>query len=331
RERPPGAFESSVNDPSDQPNTPLQRSHISLTTAPSTVGPLKGKQQVDPPSETDPDNNDEEDEEYARRLQIGTSRDWSSQDIKNVASNPDIPAPSASRNAPWNPDMSSILNYALYDPDSRAGNAIAQFKQDTKNISKPNALTGTANYVTWRAAVKAKIIDAQCWVIIEREQYEDPLGSPEWAPFWNVKNSATVRSHIIPKDDDRMAYSLWDVLENEYSIPKTQQRREVVIEFMALAGTQVDDVHLFFEKFRTSIVKLKTVDVQLPDSVIFDVFYSALPNLWRNHVQCKVEESQTSKSTAVTLEVNLLIKEIRAHLNPPKSKDKKPFRTAESI
>ncbi|PGH13864.1 hypothetical protein GX50_09018, partial [[Emmonsia] crescens] len=82
------------------------------------------------------------------------------------ASNPDIlppqPSPPAPRGAAWNPDIGGILNYALYDPDSRAGKAITQFRQDTKNISKPNALTDTANYITWRAAMKVKIINAQC-------------------------------------------------------------------------------------------------------------------------------------------------------------------------
>ncbi|KKZ64057.1 hypothetical protein EMCG_01641 [[Emmonsia] crescens] len=217
RDRPPGAFESSINDPSNCPDTPPQQSHAGLTTAPPTIRPSRGKQRAVPPL-----NNDEEDEE-ALELQVQLAR--------LQASNPDIPS-SAPRNAPWNPDMGGILNYALYDPDSRAGKAIAQFKQDTKNIGKPNALTGTANYVTWRAAMKAKIIDAQCWVIIEREQYEDPLGSPEWARPFGMQRidgcmpsfnslSATVRINIICEDDDRIAYALWDVLENEYSIPKT--------------------------------------------------------------------------------------------------------------
>ncbi|PGH28355.1 hypothetical protein GX50_08908 [[Emmonsia] crescens] len=68
RECPPEAFESSVNDPIDRPNTP-ERGHGGLTTAPSTVKPVGGKQRAPPPdeSETDPDIIEDE-YDIARRL-----------------------------------------------------------------------------------------------------------------------------------------------------------------------------------------------------------------------------------------------------------------------
>ncbi|KMW69828.1 hypothetical protein BDDG_13986, partial [Blastomyces dermatitidis ATCC 18188] len=45
-----------------------------------------------------------------------------------------------------------------------------------------------------------------------------------------------------------------------------------------------------------------------------------LPNNWRNYVQKKIEEIQDSKSTAVVLDVDLLMEEIRSRLDPPKDK-----------
>ncbi|EEQ84665.2 uncharacterized protein BDCG_07934 [Blastomyces dermatitidis ER-3] len=45
-----------------------------------------------------------------------------------------------------------------------------------------------------------------------------------------------------------------------------------------------------------------------------------LPNNWRNYVQKKIEKIQDSKSTAVVLNVDLLMKEIHSRLDPPKDK-----------
>ncbi|PGH35757.1 hypothetical protein GX50_01339 [[Emmonsia] crescens] len=103
-----------------------------------------------------------------------------------------------------------------------------------------------------------------------------------------------------------------------------QQCCEAAVKFMALAEMQVNDVCLFFEKFCTSIVKLKMLDVELLNSIIFDTFYFTLSNIWWNYTQCKIEESQILKFTAVMLNVNSLMKEICACLNPLKVKDKKP-------
>ncbi|PGH14146.1 hypothetical protein GX50_09015 [[Emmonsia] crescens] len=177
RERPPGAFESSVNDPIDRPNTP-ERGRGGLTTAPSTVKPVRGKQRAAPPPdepETDP-NIIEDEYDYARRL-----ADWNSQKLEFTMQR------ECHKTLELQLQLAQLqafnLNILSLQPPLCAGKAIAQFRQDIKNIDKLNALTGTANYVTWRAAMKAKIINAQCWVIIDKRQYEDPLGSPEWAPF----------------------------------------------------------------------------------------------------------------------------------------------------
>ncbi|ODH45530.1 hypothetical protein GX48_08389, partial [Paracoccidioides brasiliensis] len=50
---------------------------------------------------------------------------------------------SVTRDTTWKPEIVSKLQYNLYDPDSRVGKAISQFKGDVKNIGKPSALTDT--------------------------------------------------------------------------------------------------------------------------------------------------------------------------------------------
>ncbi|KMW69809.1 hypothetical protein BDDG_13965, partial [Blastomyces dermatitidis ATCC 18188] len=129
-----------------------------------------------------------------------------------------------------------------------------------------------------------------------------------------------VRPRFSKYDENRIAYTLWNAIEQEYSVPKTQLRREAVLEFMSLGGTQVTNLHTFFDKFRSAITKLEMLDASPSDAWIFDTFYSVLPNNWRNYVQKKIEEIQDSKSTAVVLDVDLLMEEIRSRLDPPKDK-----------
>ncbi|EDN03377.1 predicted protein [Histoplasma mississippiense (nom. inval.)] len=257
---------------------------------------------------------------------------------RRAANNPqnadnNTPTTPTARTHTWDPDLGERLEYNLYDPDSRVGKAIAQFKEDVKSMTKPNALTGTSNFLTWNASMKTKLVDAQCWGIIEKQQVQNPLQDPEWAPFWDARNrwtyafisnslGANVRPRFIKNDENRIAYTLWRAIEEEYSIPKTQLRREAVLEFTSLGGTQVTNVHSFFDKFRAAIMKLEMMDAHPPDAWVFDIFYSALPNVWRGYVQKKIEEAQESKSTPVVLDVHLLMEEIRSRLDPPK--DKKP-------
>ncbi|KKZ62481.1 hypothetical protein EMCG_00382 [[Emmonsia] crescens] len=58
-----------------------------------------------------------------------------------------------------------------------------------------------------------------------------------------------------------------------------QQYYETVVKFMTLAEMQMNDVHLYFKKFHISIMKLKTLDIELLNSVIFDIFYFTLSNI----------------------------------------------------
>ncbi|KGM92718.1 uncharacterized protein PADG_11176 [Paracoccidioides brasiliensis Pb18] len=205
------------------------------------------------------------------------------------------------------------MQYNLYDPDSRVGKAISQFKQDTKYATKLNALVGSSNYLSWHANMKAKLIDAQCWVILEDKQVKSPDEDPEWAPFWEAKNrwlyafisnalAASIRPRFNKYDEGRIAYSLWRVVEEEFSIPRTQLCREAVLAFTSMGGVQVTDVHTFFDKFNDIIMKLEILNILLPNDVVFHVFYSALPNIWRNYVQKKIEEVQESKLKSVVLD-----------------------------
>ncbi|KMW67838.1 hypothetical protein BDDG_12368 [Blastomyces dermatitidis ATCC 18188] len=93
-----------------------------------------------------------------------------------------------------------------------------------------------------------------------------------------------------------------------------------ILEFMSLGGTQVINLHTFFDKFQSIITKLEMLNASPSDAWIFDTFYSVLLNNWRNYVQKKIEEIQDSKSTAVVLNVDLLMEEIRSRLDPPKDK-----------
>ncbi|OAS99259.1 uncharacterized protein BDCG_16046 [Blastomyces dermatitidis ER-3] len=239
---------------------------------------------------------------------------------------------STARTATWNPNLGERLEFNLYEPDSRVGKAISQFKEDVKNTMRPNSLTGTSNYTTWSIFMKSKLVDAQCWYMIEKRQTQNPLQrDDEWAPFWDARNrwlytfisnslGAGVRPCFSKYDENRIAYTLWNAIEKEYSVLKTQLRREAVLEFMSLGGTQVTNLHTFFDKFRSAITKLEMLDASPSDAWIFDTFYSVLPNNWRNYVQKKIEEIQDSKSTAVVLDVDLLMEEIRSRLDPPKDK-----------
>ncbi|OAT01500.1 uncharacterized protein BDCG_17112 [Blastomyces dermatitidis ER-3] len=198
--------------------------------------------------------------------------------------------------ATWNPNLGERLKFNLYELDSCVGKAISQFKEDIKNTTQ-NPL-----------------------------QRDD-----EWAPFWDARNrwlytfisnslDAGVRPCFSKYDENRIAYTLWNAIEQEYSVPKTQLRREAVLEFMSLGDTQVINLHTFFNKFQSAITKLEMLNASPPDAWIFDTFYSVLPNNWRNYVQKKIEEIQDSKSTAVVLDVDLLMEEIRSRLDPPKDK-----------
>ncbi|EEH42392.2 uncharacterized protein PADG_07212 [Paracoccidioides brasiliensis Pb18] len=96
--------------------------------------------------------------------------------------------PPVGRLSAWDLNLRSQMQYNLYNPDSRVGKVISQFKQDTKYATKLNALVRSLNYLSWHVNMKAKLIDAQCWVILEDKQVKSPDGDPKWAPFWEAKN-----------------------------------------------------------------------------------------------------------------------------------------------
>ncbi|OAT06839.1 hypothetical protein BDBG_02981 [Blastomyces gilchristii SLH14081] len=137
-----------------------------------------------------------------------------------------------------------------------------------------------------------------------------------------------VKPHFFKYDKNRITYTLWNAIEQEYSVSKTQLHCEAVLKFMSLGDTQVTNLHTFFDKFWSVIMKLEMLNASPPDAWIFDTFYSVLPNNWRDYVQKKIEEIQDSKSTAVVLDVDLLMEEIRSRLDP--SKDKKNLQNTDS-
>ncbi|KLJ06217.1 hypothetical protein EMPG_10358, partial [Blastomyces silverae] len=47
----------------------------------------------------------------------------------------------------------------------------------------------------------------------------------------------------------------------EFSVSRTQLHYETVIEFQLFADTQITDIHTFFDKFHTAIVKLEVVNI----------------------------------------------------------------------
>ncbi|KKZ64058.1 hypothetical protein EMCG_01642 [[Emmonsia] crescens] len=70
-----------------------------------------------------------------------------------------------------------------------------------------------------------------------------------------------------------------------------RKRRETVVNFMSFATKQHDDVRSLFDHFHTSLIKLEAVGVAMPESVIFDTFFAALPTKWRDYAQKKIEEA----------------------------------------
>ncbi|KGQ02029.1 hypothetical protein PAAG_11205 [Paracoccidioides lutzii Pb01] len=67
---------------------------------------------------------------------------------------------------------------------------------------------------------------------------------------------------------------------------------------------------------------LKALEAFPSEDLIFHIFYSALPTAWRNYVQKKIEEVQTSKYTVVILDVIPITKEIQSQVGPSKNKKK---------
>ncbi|KKZ59930.1 hypothetical protein EMCG_05256 [[Emmonsia] crescens] len=51
------------------------------------------------------------------------------------------------------------------------------------------------------------------------------------------------------------------------------------MKFITLAKTQINNIHLYFKKFYISIMKLKMLDIELLNSVIFNIFYFTLSNI----------------------------------------------------
>ncbi|OJD11338.1 hypothetical protein AJ78_07875 [Emergomyces pasteurianus Ep9510] len=326
-----GPLENSINinEPPATPHRPDSGLNTALTT---TVRPARTTRRLGEPEWHSESSNEDDGEDTPAS---SVSHGYSSADLRFIyktererrriselririeelrarAASTRAATPAAPPTSTWDPELGARLGYDLYDPDSRVGKIIRLFKQDVKDIAKPNVLIGTSNYVAWETSMKSRLRDAECWKIIENEEVEDPLQDPEWTPFWKARNrwlytfisnslSAAVRSRFTKYDDDRIAYTLWHAIAEEFAIPKTQLRREAILEFIALGGTQVTDVHTFFDKFRTAIFKLELENATPADSWLFDIFYSALPNVWRGYVQKKIEENQTSKSTPVTL------------------------------
>ncbi|KKZ60500.1 hypothetical protein EMCG_04837 [[Emmonsia] crescens] len=142
--------------------------------------------------------------------------------------------------------------------------------------------------------------------------------------FISSSLSAPVRTQIIKENEDdrrRIAYSLWHSLEEEYALPKTQLRYEIVVDFMSFATKQHDDVHSLFDHF---------LGVTMPDSVLFDTLFAALPTKWRDYAQKKIEKAQTSKSSAIVLDINLLMDEIRSRLAPQMEDEKLTLNTTDA-
>ncbi|ODH45592.1 hypothetical protein GX48_08329 [Paracoccidioides brasiliensis] len=218
--------------------------------------------------------------------------------------------PPVGRLSAWDLNLRSQMQYNLYNPDSRVGKVISQFKQDTKYATKLNALVRSLNYLSWHVNMKAKLIDAQCWVILEDKQVKSPDGDPKWAPFWEAKNrwlyvfilnplAASIRPCFNKYDEGRITYSLWHAVEEEFSILRTQLCRVAVLVFTSMSGVQVTDVHMFLDKFNDIIMKLEILDILLSNDV-------------------KIEEVQESKSKSVMLDVHSIMEEIHSQLNPPK-------------
>ncbi|KLJ06623.1 hypothetical protein EMPG_17882 [Blastomyces silverae] len=229
--------------------------------------------------------------------------------------------------------LPKTLDSTIYNPNFDVDEAMTQFDHRVRDLAKPRTtLTGIPTHSAWRTEMKARILEADCWELIEEHQIANPFKDTEWAPLWEQKNlwlfsyiwsslSVTVAAPMTGEDGyrKRNAYCLWRALEEKYAISMTQLRREAVVGFLTVAAsTQVnydddDDVRAFFDRFRDALAELKAVDVNLPESVVFDVFYSALSGWYQNYVQMKVEEVQVSKSTTATLDVFQLMDEIRAH------------------
>ncbi|EEH38173.2 hypothetical protein PAAG_01094 [Paracoccidioides lutzii Pb01] len=104
-------------------------------------------------------------------------------DNTSTTANPPMALPTRA----WNAEIGTVFEHA-YDPDSDVGKAIAPFKGDTNGINKPNMLTGTANYLTWKPSMRSRIVDAQCWVLIEKEQTQSPSDNSQWKLFQEAKN-----------------------------------------------------------------------------------------------------------------------------------------------
>ena len=80
-----------------------------------------------------------------------------------------------------------IDQMALYDPDSTIGKQITVFLRQTKLVTEPANLIGSANYASWKESVLSRARSVQAHFILNNKEIESP-SKDEGKILWKEQN-----------------------------------------------------------------------------------------------------------------------------------------------
>jgi len=80
-----------------------------------------------------------------------------------------------------------IDRMALYDPDSAIGKQITVFLRQTKLVTEPANLIGSANYASWKESVLSRARSVQAHFILNNKEIESP-SKDEGKILWKEQN-----------------------------------------------------------------------------------------------------------------------------------------------
>ncbi|ODH45541.1 hypothetical protein GX48_08385 [Paracoccidioides brasiliensis] len=109
---------------------------------------------------------------------------------------------------------------------------LAEFREQVRNIKKPVILTGSANYPMWREEILLAAKQSETDDILEEKQFAPEDGaSTDMQRFWTERNA---RSHFtIPSDRQLSAYTLWTIIEENFSERPAVRRSRLFEELIS--------------------------------------------------------------------------------------------------
>ncbi|KAL1955110.1 hypothetical protein VTO42DRAFT_9011 [Malbranchea cinnamomea] len=132
-------------------------------------------------------------------------------------------------------ELAELFGFEL-DPNSRAGQAVATFREKVKLVKRPIALTGTASYLSWKQSILQGARQAGIDYILTKKQVRPPSDRYDAKAVWNEYNSwlygfmwtsiSTQALSHFKSPDENIAYNLWEILEITFAErPQTTRHR----------------------------------------------------------------------------------------------------------